>query len=114
MTHTHIKFSLVPDKGYVVSPEYSVMGRLMCCSGKIGALEETHEISSACHKRFKTKAQAEVFIDDWKESFADVWRREVKNALDWGFRPRDMKLSIEGILHEGTEDFAKQFYNVPP
>ena len=83
-------------------------------SGEAGALEEIHEIRGACHKRFKTRAQAEAFIEDWKESFADVWHREMKRALDRGLRPRDMKLSIEGILHEGGEDeiaeeLTKQF-----
>jgi hypothetical protein len=62
------------------------------------------------------EAQAEAFIEDWKESFADVWRREVKKGLDRGLQPLDMKFSIEGILHEGgedsvadVEDIAKQF-----
>jgi hypothetical protein len=67
-------------------------------------LEEIHEIPGACFKRFKTMAQAEAFIEDWKESFADVWRREVKMALDRGLRPRNMKLSVEGILHKRNED----------
>jgi hypothetical protein len=47
---------------------------------------------------------AEAFIEDWKESFADVWRIEVKKALDSGLRPRDMKLSVQGVLYEGSED----------
>jgi hypothetical protein len=51
-------------------------------------LEQIHEISSACHKRFKTEAQAEAFIEDWEESFADVLRVEVKKALD---RPRSRR-----------------------
>ena len=76
----------------------------MCFSGKTGALEQIHEISGACHKRFKTEVQAKAFIEDWKESFADLWRREVKQALDRGLRPRDMKVSIDGILHEAGED----------
>jgi len=38
----------------------------------------------------------------------------VKQGLDRGLRPRDMKLSIEGLLHEGgeetiEEDIVKQF-----
>jgi len=72
-------------------------------------LEQIHEISGACHKRFKTKVQAEAFIEDWKESFAEVWRREVKQALDRGLRPRDMKVSTEGILHEGGEEDAAEY-----
>ena len=70
-------------------------------------MEEIHEIVGACHKRFKTKVQAEAFIEDWKQSFADVWRREVKNALDGGFRPTYMKLSIEGILHKDNDNIME-------
>jgi hypothetical protein len=65
------------------------------------------EISGACYKRFKTRSQAEAFIEDWKDSFADVWRRAIREVLDQGLRPRDMKLSVEGILHgpdKQTED----------
>jgi hypothetical protein len=80
----------------------------MRCSGRTGALEEIHEISGACHKRFKTEAQAEAFIEGWKESFAEVWSREMKKALDRGLRPRDMKLSMEGILYDGGKDRAAE------
>lgn len=65
------------------------------------------EISGACHKRFRTHSQAEAFIEDWKDSFADVWRRKIREELDQGLKPYDMKLSVEGILHgpdEQTED----------
>lgn len=34
-----------------------------------------------------------------KDSFADVWRRVIREGLDQSLRPRDMKLSVEGILH---------------
>ena len=61
------------------------------------------EISGACYKRFKTRSQAEAFIEDWEESFADVWRRAIREGLDQGFRPRGMKVSVEGILHEIDE-----------
>ena len=68
---------------------------------------EVKEITGACYKRFRTRTQAEAFIEDWKESFADVWRRAIREGLDQGLRPRDMKLSVEGILYgtdEQTED----------
>ncbi|KAF2177345.1 hypothetical protein K469DRAFT_603390, partial [Zopfia rhizophila CBS 207.26] len=82
--------------------------------GKKGAFEDTNKFRGVCHKWFRKKAQAEAFIEDWKESYADVWRREVKKGLDQGLRPRDMELSIEGILYERgedniAEDIAKQF-----
>ena len=67
-------------------------------------LEQIHEIPGACHMRFKTEVQAKAFIEDWKESYAEVWRREAKQALDRGLRPRDMKVSIDGILFEADED----------
>lgn len=75
---------------------------LTSCSGTTGSELEVKEISGACHKRFRTRAQAEAFVEDWKESFADVWRRAIREGLDQGLRPRDMKLSVEGILH-GTD-----------
>jgi hypothetical protein len=67
-------------------------------------MEQIHKISGACHKRFKTEAQAEAFIEDWNESFADALRIEVKKELDRGLKPRDMKLSVRGVLDEGSED----------
>ncbi|KAL3421822.1 hypothetical protein PVAG01_05978 [Phlyctema vagabunda] len=69
--------------------------------------QEVKEVSGACHKRFRTRSQAEAFIEDWKDSFADVWRRKIREALDQGLKPCDMKLSVEGILYgpdKQTED----------
>ncbi len=60
-------------------------------------------VSGACYKRFKTRFQAEAFIEDWKDSFADVCRRAIRDGLDIGLRPLDMKLSVKGILHEHDE-----------
>lgn len=96
-------------------PFYKILiSVLMRYRGETGALEEIHEISGACHKRFNTEAQAKAFIEDWKEAFAEVVRREVKEGLDRGLRPRNMNLSIEGLLHRrgsghGTECLAEQF-----
>lgn len=53
-----------------------------------------------CYKRFETRHEADAFIEDWKQSFADAYRWEIKKALDQGFRPHDMKFSVQGILHE--------------
>ena len=80
----------------------------MYCSGRTGSLEEIQEFPSACHKRFKTKAQAQAFIDDWKESYADIWRSEVKKALDRGLQPKDMKFGMEDIFSD-IADLAEQF-----
>lgn len=65
-------------------------------SGKVKPMVET--VPGACHKHFRTHAQAEAFIDDWKTSFADISRRVIKEKLDRGFRPQDMKLNFEGML----------------
>lgn len=55
-------------------------------------------------------AQAKAFIEDWKESYAEVWYELIKEALDRGFRPRDtrafksreMGLIIEQFLCKPT------------
>ncbi|KFY37956.1 hypothetical protein V495_06827 [Pseudogymnoascus sp. VKM F-4514 (FW-929)] len=73
--------------------------------GSEGAEPNVKQTPGACYKRFGTRDQAESFIEDWKETFADVWRRAIIKGLDQGLRPRDMKLGLEGILHatEGTD-----------
>jgi hypothetical protein len=72
-------------------------------SEETGALKEVHKLPGACHKHFKTKHQAEAFIEDWKEACADVVRRAVKQALDQGNRPRDMKLDITSLWRDGED-----------
>ena len=67
-------------------------------------MEEIHEVSGACHKRFRTREQAEAFMEDWIKTYAEVWRREMKKKLNQGFRPYDMKLDTEGVLRIGNED----------
>jgi hypothetical protein len=92
--------------GYTCTKRSHSIQALILDSGPTGASREIEQISGACHKHFKTKEQAEAFIDDWKESYAEVWRRAVKEALDNGLRPRDMKLDTKEILHEVEEDPA--------
>lgn len=67
-------------------------------SGSTGSEEEVKEVPGACFKRFRTSEQAQAFIEDWEESFADVWQREMRAKLHQGFRPRDMGLTLGGIL----------------
>lgn len=55
-------------------------------SGKNGAEREVNKERASCHKRFKTMAQAEAFIEDWKESYAEIWYESIKEELDRGFR----------------------------
>lgn len=45
-------------------------------------------------------AQAEAFIEDWKASYAEIWYESIKDALDRGFRPREMGFSIEKFLYK--------------
>lgn len=35
-------------------------------------------------------AQAEAFIEDWNESYAQIWCELIKDALNRGYRPRDI------------------------
>ncbi|KAJ6118768.1 SinR repressor/SinI anti-repressor dimerization [Penicillium samsonianum] len=76
--------------------------------GRCGAEKEVQKEPGSCHKKFRTRAQAEAFIEDWKESHADVWRELIKEVLDQGLRPRDpivwktggMKSIIEQFMYE--------------
>lgn len=77
---------------------------LTSSSGKPGAKEEVNQFSGACHKHFRTRAQAEAFIGDWKDSYAEIWRSAIKEALDQGLRPVDMKFEVEGILRLPEND----------
>jgi viroplasmin and RNaseH domain-containing protein len=67
-------------------------------SGDIGASQKVDGFEGACHKRFRTEAQAQAFIEDWNESYAQVVYREVKKGLDRGLQPRNMKPNVDGIL----------------
>ncbi len=58
------------------------------------------EAPNACFKRFRTRDQAEAFIEDWKQTTADLYRAAIKEALDRGWRPPDLKFSIAGLLQD--------------
>jgi len=85
---------------------------LTSCSG--GTEPKVTEVSSNCHKYFRTRAQAEAFIEDWKQTVASIYEKAIREALDKGFRPDDMKFNVEGILHkpestkEGEDDMTKR------
>lgn len=78
---------------------------LIECSGGKGACEETAKAPNACHKQFRTEAQAEAFIEDWKEAYAEVVYRAVKEGLGRGMKPRDLELNLEGLLFEESRDY---------
>ncbi|CCF42886.1 hypothetical protein CH063_02943 [Colletotrichum higginsianum] len=66
--------------------------------GETQALSQLHETPGACCKRFKTKEQAETFIEEWKQAVADVLLRSIREALDQGMRPKDMNLDVSGLF----------------
>lgn len=49
------------------------------------------ESSGACHKRFRTLAQAEAFTADWEETYACMVKAKIKEELSHGYRPAKMK-----------------------
>lgn len=58
----------------------------------------------ACHKRFRTLAQAEAFIADWVEMDAYV-KAKIKKELSDGHRPAKMKgLPVELTLKTGASN----------
>lgn len=72
-------------------------------SGTEGSEPEVESSSGSCYQRFRTRAQAEAFIEDWKEAYAEVWRRAIRDGLDRGLRPCNMKINLTGILCEPCE-----------
>ena len=66
----------------------------------------TNRVEGACHERFNSKEQAESFIEDRKTAYAEVVREEVQTALDRGCKPRDMKIDVNGLFMETSEEEA--------
>ncbi|KAB8267259.1 zinc-binding domain-containing protein [Aspergillus minisclerotigenes] len=60
--------------------------------------------TNACQERFRTQQEAEQFIEAWKDAYADVWRREIRQALDKGWKPKDMKFDAGLFLDRGTNN----------
>jgi len=72
---------------------------------------------SACHQKFDTGHEAKQFIEEWKDAYADIWRRAIRRALDEGWKPEDLKVDIRKILDrvedkrvkdEGEESICSQ------
>lgn len=55
-------------------------------------------ITSACHQRFDTEEEAKKFIEDWKDAYAEIWRRAIRQGLDDGWKPKDMDVDIGKFL----------------
>ncbi|KAJ5471819.1 hypothetical protein N7539_008762 [Penicillium diatomitis] len=54
--------------------------------------------TTACQECFSTKQEAEEFIENWKDAYADVCRRAIRQGLNEGWKARDMSLNIGSIL----------------
>jgi len=73
--------------------------------GRNGTEPEVATFSGACHKRFRTKAQAKSFISDWIEMFACVAKANIRSALLDGPRPVHMQeWSLQFEWKKDTED----------
>lgn len=66
-------------------------------SGSGGAEPEVVCFSGACHKHFRTLAQAEAFIADWVEMYACVVKAKIKEELLDDCRPTKMKGTPVGL-----------------
>ncbi|KAK6823444.1 hypothetical protein RU639_006144 [Aspergillus parasiticus] len=64
------------------------------------SIDGTH----ACHQRFRTQQEAEQFIETWKDAYADVWRREIRQGLDKGWKPKDMEFDAGLFLDRGNNN----------
>jgi hypothetical protein len=65
--------------------------KLINSSGKRGAKKQITEEPGSCHKSFRTMAQAQAFIEDWKASYTAIWCELIQEALDGGFRPHEIQ-----------------------
>ncbi|KAJ5751465.1 uncharacterized protein N7511_008430 [Penicillium nucicola] len=65
--------------------------------------------TTACQECFSTKQEAEEFIESWKDAYADVWRRAIRQGLNEGWKARDMSLNIElFLLRENDNERLKE------
>ncbi|KAJ5152467.1 hypothetical protein N7492_009747 [Penicillium capsulatum] len=65
--------------------------------------------TTACQKVFSTKQEAEDFIESWKDAYADVWRRAIRQGLNDGWKVRDMSLNIGSfLLRENDNEGSKE------
>lgn len=82
-------------------------------SGSGGSEPEVVNFSGACHKRFRTLAQAEAFIADWVEMHACVVKAKIKEELLVGHRPAKMKGSpVELSLKTESNDDEDELTDV--
>ncbi|KAJ5812830.1 hypothetical protein N7447_009853 [Penicillium robsamsonii] len=60
--------------------------------------------TNACHGAFSSQEEAEDFIASWKDAFADVSRLAIRQALENGWVPRNMKFNVESFLIRDNEN----------
>lgn len=51
-----------------------------------------------CFQRFGTEQEEEGFIEEWKDAYADVLARAIRQGLDNGWKPKDMEFHIRSLL----------------
>ena len=67
------------------------------------------EGTEACYRAFKSQEEAEdFFIISWKDAFADVSRRAIRQALENGWKPRDMKFNVDSFLMRDDENCERR------
>lgn len=73
-------------------------------SGADGASDETDMWKGACHKHFRTEAQAEAFIQDWESSLVELCNIAAKPKQVGGLKLKDIKAeNLETLLRFGNE-----------
>lgn len=71
-------------------------------SGADGASDETDMWKGACHKYFRTEAQAEAFIEDWELSVKEVCNTAAKRKQVGGLKLKDIEPeNLETLLRLG-------------
>lgn len=84
-------------------------------SGPNGTEPEVVGFPNACHKHFRTEAQAKSFISDWIEMFACVAKANIRKSLLDGRRPSNMqewslqfewKKDTDEVEHKLTDGIA--------
>jgi len=65
-----------------------------------GAKLEVETFPGACYKHFRTCDQAEAFIEDWKSAVVDVYQRTIRDSLNNGDRPLNMRLTVTSLFRE--------------
>ena len=79
---------------------------LISSSGEAGSQLEVKGVSGCRHKRFRTRSQAEAFIKDWQDSYADACRWELRQALKQGgrFETRNVKVNVPKLYGKAQAD----------